>query len=90
MIKCEVKGIYVGFSDLPSRNGNTTSRCIDIYVSEFRKSVQVFRCDRDFNEGTIVSLSCELRLRQDGSPYFVYSPPVVPDAQQSTTPGDKK
>ena len=78
MIKCVVEGLFVGFTDLPNRNGNLTSRCYDIYDLKMKTTFQVFRCDKEFQEGAMVSLPCELRLRQNGSPYFVYS-----DAQQN-------
>lgn len=74
MITCNLKGIYVGNSDFVGRNGSSTP-CIDIYVHSLKKSFSVFRCSLKFTEGELVNVPCELRLRQDGSPYFVYLAP---------------
>lgn len=80
MIKCQLQGLYVGVTNLQNRNSNTTSRCYDIYDIQLKQTFQLFRCDIEFKEGQFVDLPCELRLRQSGTPYFVYCPP---DAQQA-------
>lgn len=80
MIKCEISGIFVGSSNIVGRNGTATP-CVDIYVHKLKQAFSIFRCELSFQEGQAVSVPCELRLRQDGSPYFVYLAPS--DAQQN-------
>lgn len=78
MIRCTIDGIYVGTKDLVNRNGSTT-KCVNLFIPELEKPFSIFRCEKDFTMGQAVSLPCELRLRQDGSPYFVYSDGAQPN-----------
>lgn len=80
MIKCIINGIFVGSSELSNRNGSSTT-CADVYVHKLKQAFSIFRCELKFEEGQAVSIPCELRLRQDGTPYFVYLAPS--DAQQN-------
>ena len=80
MVTCNVDGIFVGVKESVNRNGQT-SRYHEVFVPEFSKQVPIFRFTSDFSMGQAVSIPCELRLRQDGSPYFVYLAPS--DAQQN-------
>lgn len=79
MIKCNVEGIFVGCKESVNRNGQT-SRFHEVFIPEFSKQVSIFRFTSDLSMGQVVCIPCELRLRQDGSPYFVYLAPS--DAQQ--------
>ncbi|MBE6788250.1 MAG: hypothetical protein E7539_01130 [Ruminococcaceae bacterium] len=83
MIKCTIQGVYVGTKDLVNRNGSTT-KCVNLFVPALEKQFSIFRCEIDFSMGQLVELPCELRLRQDGSPYFVYSDGAQPNENKKS------
>lgn len=75
MIKCTIEGLYAGNSQMANRNGSGTTTVADIYDLKLKKAFQIFRYEQQHQEGAMVSVPCELRFRQDGSPYFVYLAP---------------
>ena len=75
MINCNVEGIFVGLKSNFNANGNE-SKFVNVFCPNLEKMFSVFRVPDEaldsFEVGCSVSLACELRLKRDGTPFFVY------------------